>query len=62
VIREILVDRKAPANDLEWLTASCLSVRDAEDYRPPPRYAWCVDCMGEVACDEDGCIACRRTA
>ncbi len=62
LIREILVDLRAPANDLEWLTASCPSVEDAREYRPPPVYAWCVVCGGERPTDEAGCMACREGA
>lgn len=62
VIREILVDRRAPANDLEWPTASCPSVRDAEDYRPPALEAWCLACDGAQPADAAGCLTCRARA
>jgi hypothetical protein len=63
LIREILVDRGAPAHSLDWLTKSCLSVRDAEDYRAPAIDAWCVDCGGPQPTDAAGCLTCReRTA
>lgn len=62
VIREILVDRGAPEGDLEWLTASCPSVRDAEDYRPPAREAWCLTCDGSQPTDAAGCLTCRARA
>lgn len=61
LIREILVDRGAAAGDLEWLVESCPSVRDAEDFRPPPHTAWCVDCGSEQLADIAGCLACRRS-
>lgn len=59
VIREILVDRGAPANDLDWLVASCISVEAAREYVPPPKYAWCVDCGQGEWIDADGCMGCR---
>lgn len=59
VIREILIDRGAPASDLEWLTASCPSVRDAEDYRPPPIMSWCMECGDVQPVDAGGCVTCR---
>lgn len=41
-IREILVAKRAPDRDLEWLTASCPSLEHALAYRPPrpPRRAY----------------------
>jgi hypothetical protein len=61
-VRRILVSAGAPAGDLEWLVRSAISLEAARGYRAPARYAWCVECMGEVACDDDGCLTCRRTA
>jgi hypothetical protein len=58
-VHAILMGAGAPAGDLDWLIASCPSVKDARGYRPPPRHAWCVDCGGVTACDDPGCIACR---
>lgn len=44
LIREILIDRRAPACDLEYLTETCPSVLHAEDYRATGRdvylYTW----------------------
>ena len=60
LIREILIDRGAPAGDLIWLTATCRSERDAEDYKPPARDAWCVDCGGPQPTDAAGCLTCRE--
>ena len=34
-IRKILMERGAPARDLQWLTDSCPSTVDAEAYTPP---------------------------
>ncbi len=63
LIREILVDAHAPANDLEWLTASCSSVEAAREYRAPARQAWCFDCDSAQPTDAAGCLTCReRTA
>jgi hypothetical protein len=61
-VRRVLVAAGAPAGDLEWLTASAPSLEAARGYRSPARYAWCLECMGEVPCDDEGCINCRRTA
>jgi len=58
-VRAILVAARAPADDLDWLVASCPSVDDARGYRPPARQAWCIDCGGISACDDQGCIVCR---
>lgn len=33
-IRQILVDARAPAHDIEWMTAACPSVAAARAYRP----------------------------
>lgn len=57
-VRRILVAAGAPAADLEWLVASCVSVEAARGYRAPPSYAWCVDCGTSMPIDEHGCIAC----
>ncbi len=63
LIREILVDARAPANDLEWLTASCPSVDAAREYRAPARDSWCVACDSAQPTDAAGCLTCReRTA
>lgn len=35
LIREILIERGAPGNDLEWMVASCPDVKSARTYRPP---------------------------
>jgi len=59
-MRRVLVAGGAPAQDLEWLVASCPSLNDARDYRPPARWAWCVDCGQERPCDQRGCITCRE--
>jgi hypothetical protein len=61
-VRQILVADGAPAGDLEWLVSSCPTLDAARGYRAPARYAWCLECMGEVPCDDEGCINCRRTA
>jgi hypothetical protein len=58
-VRAILTAAGAPAQDLEWLVASCTSIADARGYRPPARHAWCIDCGSVTACNDQGCIACR---
>jgi hypothetical protein len=58
-VRAILEAAGAPVADLEWLVASCLSIDDAKDYRPPPREAWCASCGGVRACDQRGCLVCQ---
>ncbi|HEU4727653.1 MAG TPA: hypothetical protein VFT22_07185 [Kofleriaceae bacterium] len=35
LIREVLIERGAPLEDLEWLSASCPSIEDAIEYTPP---------------------------
>lgn len=59
LVREILIDARAPSGDIEWLVASCPSVADARDYRAPPREAWCPACDGPQPTDIGGCITCR---
>jgi len=56
-IAEILAD-KAPAWEIDWLTASCPSEQAAREYRPA-RIAWCIDCAGPTINDEHGCQGCR---
>lgn len=58
-IRALLVGAGAPAEDLDWLVASCPSERDAERYRAPPRDAWCFRCDGVTLTDREGCVPCR---
>lgn len=58
-VREVLVARGAPAEDLEWLVRSCLALADAYDYQPPQREAWCPRCSEAVPCNARGCIYCQ---
>lgn len=39
-----------------------LWVRDAEDYRPPAREAWCLACDGSQPTGAAGCLTCRARA
>jgi len=61
LVRKILRAQGAPDDDLEWLTMSCPSLQDAEMYRPPPRYAWCIECNGVQPSDVNGCIPCMSS-
>lgn len=60
LICEILIDRGAPAADLEYLLVWYPTPRDAEDYRPPAREAWCPACDGLQPTDLAGCLTCRE--
>src|ERR1700742_432936 len=48
-VRAIRVTSRAPADDLDWLVASCPSVDDARGYHPPARQGWGIDLGGDLA-------------
>ena len=58
-VREALVRAGAPAQDLEWLVASCPSELDALEYRAPLPEAFCATCDRPQPTDAHGCVRCR---
>ena len=61
LVRKILLAQGASLDEIEWLTASCSSLQDAEMYRPA-RIAWCLECNGPQLVGAVGCVACFEQA
>jgi hypothetical protein len=58
-VREALVRAGDPAQDIEWLIASCPSELDALGYRAPLPEAWCAVHKRPQPTDDHGCVLCR---
>lgn len=58
-VREALIRAGAPAQDLEWLVASCPSEFDALEYRAPLPEAFCAVHDEPQPTDQHGCVLCR---